>query len=148
MKVQRLSNPDDSADRDGNDARNKGAYAGVCNRPSCKNTGATWYSHRVRAHYCPGCAADINSRADDPGRPACEPGEIRQVSDAVDRIFERCLRANGSPSNPPIEDGTRAEIDRLKAGLIGHLQDLITTHRAIPTPTVDLFNFAGRAAGQ
>lgn len=39
---------------------NKGEYNGECNRTACSNTGAVYFNHSTRKHYCRSCASLIN----------------------------------------------------------------------------------------
>lgn len=40
--------------------KGKGKLGGKCNRTACLNGPATWFSTVEQAHYCEGCAQEIN----------------------------------------------------------------------------------------
>ena len=42
-------------------SKDKGTYAGICNRTACDHKPAIYYNHSTKMYYCRQCAELINS---------------------------------------------------------------------------------------
>jgi hypothetical protein len=58
-KEQPSSSDDTSLGSDGY-PKNKGMYAGSCNRSACLKPSAIWFNHSTRKYYCASCAHELN----------------------------------------------------------------------------------------